>query len=249
MTERFHARAIKEGISLSWPVSKRCLNHMLGVAATLLLATLTIAATMTSDSVLGHAFQAGSSKTINHDRVLSESVNHAHDVPPLAPPRSAALSGHPAHRPSVSPMQIARASERHFALGQLPRDGHSPLNGIWLMPHYASFATASRPQQTDAIFMIAYARPAYGQGHNLGDFPGAGASNLSQLWTDSKPAYNPGSNEGAFTHPVFTFNVADAELSEQDFRPSLDLRAHLPNAKSDLKANIPRLHLLQDKAD
>jgi hypothetical protein len=117
------------------------------------------------------------------------------------------------------------------------------------MPQYASFATASWPQQTDAMFMIAYARPTYGHGHNLWDLPGAGASNLSQLWTDSKSAYNPGSNEGAFTHPVFTFNVADAELSEQDFRPSLDLRSHLPNARSDLKANIPRLHLLQDTAD
>jgi hypothetical protein len=256
MKERFEARAVREGIPLHPRTPKRCLNHVLGVAATLLVATLTIAATLPGDSVFRRAFQTGASKKIYQVQALSKSANPGPEIPRLTQPESVNLSAHSEHRPSVSRtqnrIQIAFASEenraaaatRHFSLGR-----YLPSTGTWSIQRYASFAPASRPGQADALFTVAYVHPAYVPRHDLGDFPGVGASGLSQLWTDSRLADKLGSNGGAFAHPAFTFNVAVTETPEQDRSSSLDLDAYVPNAKAYLNGNIPRFHLLQNAAD
>jgi hypothetical protein len=246
--ERFQARALREGIPLHPDPSSLPLAHVFGLAATVLIAALTIAATLPGVSILRRSFPIESSKQIHPSKMPFAVAKLESSLSEQAGPATARIHARHA-RLSRRNIQAAIASRetgavpllRPFALGRYAR-----LNAAW---HYPPFSSTPQPVQSDALLALTYPRVASARSHEQGEFRGADGYTVAQLWTNSEFGASRYVNQGAFTRTTFRLNARAFEPPALEPHSSLDLDAYLPSAKLDLRPNIPRFHLLQDSAE
>jgi hypothetical protein len=250
--ERFQARALREGIPLHLDPPRSPLTHALGLAATVLIAALTIAVTLPGGLILRRSFPIETSKRTYTSETASPIANQ--ESPASTHTGPAAVRVRAQHRRPLSRrnMQTAIAStESGTVRPSLPfeSDPYARLNLAWHMPSYPRFSSAKSSPTPDALFAFTYPGSTAARSLDVAGFRRAGASEIAQLLEDSESGPFRNINRSVFAHPAFILNARALGSSTQDPRSALDLNAYLPGAKLELKSSAPHFHLPQDAAE
>jgi hypothetical protein len=250
--ERFQARALREGIPLHPRPPRSLLTHTLGLASAVLIAALTIAATLPGRSILRGSFPIETSKRTDPFRATSPIANQESPSSTHAGPAAVRVQAQHARRFTRRNTQTAIASMESGTVSlPLPfeSDRHARLNLAWHMPSYPRFPSAKYSQTPDALFAFTYPGSVAARSLDVAEFRRAGASEIAQLLEDSESGPFRNNNRSVFARPAFTLNARALGSSTQDLRSALDLNAYLPSAKLELKSRVPRFHLPQDAAE
>jgi len=251
--DRFQARALREGIPLHPDPPRSPLTHTLGLAAAVLIAALTIAATLPGGSILRRPFAIETSKRTypSHPSETTSPIGNQ-ESPASTHASPAAVQVHAQHvRRFIRRNMQTASTESPTARPSLPFEPgrYARVNLAWHMPSNPHFSSAKYSPTPDALFAFSYPGSAAARSHDVAGFRRADASEIAQLLEDSESGPFRNINRSLFARSPFTLNARALGSSTQDPRSALDFNAYLPGAKLELKSSVPRFHLLQDAAE